>query len=159
MTTGQRIRRARIDAGLTQKEFADKLGISYVGVSQWETDKRNPKFETLKRMADVLGTSPYHLAGWEYEPNSSEDILAVMESEIRKQEDSEAQTLLASELNALDTIMQGAGYHLEMNGGEYFLVTKSDKYTLNEAEIRSLLDNSGHYIAFLCEQIISRKKA
>ena len=54
MTVGQRIREARKKAGLTQKELADKLGISYVGVSHWENGQRNPKLSTLARIADAL---------------------------------------------------------------------------------------------------------
>ncbi len=55
MTTGQRIKEARKKAGMTQSELAQKLGISYVGVSQWENDLRNPKYETLQRIAAALG--------------------------------------------------------------------------------------------------------
>ena len=56
MTVGERIKAARKNAGMTQKELADKLNISYVGVSQWENNLRNPKFETLQRIADALDT-------------------------------------------------------------------------------------------------------
>lgn len=55
MTTGQRIKAARKKAGMTQAVLAEKLGISYVGVSQWENDLRNPKLETLQRIASALG--------------------------------------------------------------------------------------------------------
>lgn len=55
MTTGQLIKAARKKAKMTQAELAQKLGISYVGVSQWENDLRNPKYETLRRIADALG--------------------------------------------------------------------------------------------------------
>lgn len=54
MTTGQRIRAARKKAGMTQAELAKRLGISYVGISQWENDIRNPKYETLLRIAKAL---------------------------------------------------------------------------------------------------------
>lgn len=57
MTTGQLIKAARQKAGMTQAELAEKLGISYVGVSQWENDLRNPKRETLRRIAEALGTT------------------------------------------------------------------------------------------------------
>lgn len=68
MTIGQRIKAARLSAGLTQQELADKLAISFVGVSQWENDKRNPKRETLEKIAQVLGVSRMELEGgkaWE----------------------------------------------------------------------------------------------
>lgn len=55
MTTGERIKAARKQVGMTQAELAQKLGISYVGVSQWENDLRNPKIETLQRIAAALG--------------------------------------------------------------------------------------------------------
>lgn len=54
MTTGERIRAARKNAGLTQEDLGKKLGVSYVGISQWENNVRNPKFSTLARIADAL---------------------------------------------------------------------------------------------------------
>ena len=63
MTTGQTIKQARQAAGITQQELADRLGISYVGVSQWETDKRNPKQETLVRIAKALDIPVSSLCG------------------------------------------------------------------------------------------------
>ena len=69
MTVGQRIRYARKKMGMSQKDLADKLGISYVGVSQWENDKRKPKYETLQRIAHALNTSAMELMGREEADN------------------------------------------------------------------------------------------
>lgn len=55
MTTGQLIKDARRQAGLTQKELGEKLGITYQTIAQWENNLRNPKYETLKRIAVALG--------------------------------------------------------------------------------------------------------
>lgn len=63
MTTGQMIKKVRQAAGMTQQELADRLGISYVGVSQWETDKRNPKQDTLVRIANALNVPVSYLCG------------------------------------------------------------------------------------------------
>lgn len=54
MTTGQLIRAARKRAKMTQAELAEKLGISYVGVSQWENGIRNPKYDTIRKIAAAL---------------------------------------------------------------------------------------------------------
>lgn len=54
MTIGERIRAARKKAGLTQNELAEKLGISPTGVGQWETGRRTPKIESIKKIASVL---------------------------------------------------------------------------------------------------------
>lgn len=54
MTTGQRIKAARKQAGMTQKALGEELGISYQTVAQWENDLRNPKQETLLKIAKAL---------------------------------------------------------------------------------------------------------
>ena len=52
-----RIKRARIVNGFTQKELADKLGVSPVQICKWETGKSFPAVKRLKQVADVLHTT------------------------------------------------------------------------------------------------------
>lgn len=40
--------------GITQKELADQLDLSITAISQYETGKREPKFETLKKIAKIF---------------------------------------------------------------------------------------------------------
>jgi len=66
MTTGQRIKAYRKKRGLTQEELGSILGVSGSMIAQWETDKRKPKYGTLKKLADALDV-------WVYDLSSSED--------------------------------------------------------------------------------------
>lgn len=63
MTTGQRIRDARKKAGLTQKQLGEQIGVSGAMIGQYETGIRNPKPDTLKKIADPLGVHVYELYG------------------------------------------------------------------------------------------------
>lgn len=54
MTTGERIKLARKNSGLTQAALGLKLGVSGSMIAQYETGKRNPKYGTIKRIADLL---------------------------------------------------------------------------------------------------------
>ncbi len=63
MTTGQRIKAARKAAGMTQKELGEKLGLSFQSIAQWENDLRNPKYDTLQRIAAALAVHPGELMG------------------------------------------------------------------------------------------------
>ena len=63
MTTGQRIKKFRKRAGMTQKELGEKLGLSFQSVAQWENNLRNPKEETLQKIANALEISIYELKG------------------------------------------------------------------------------------------------
>ena len=65
MTTGQLIKAARKKAGMTQKELGQRIGTTYQTLAQWENDLRNPKFETLQRIANALGVPVQELiADW-----------------------------------------------------------------------------------------------
>ncbi|HEU0163640.1 MAG TPA: helix-turn-helix domain-containing protein, partial [Thermomicrobiales bacterium] len=54
---GERIRRIRLELGLSQVELAGLLGVSNVTVNRWEHDKSTPQPETRSRLlrAEVLG--------------------------------------------------------------------------------------------------------
>ena len=58
MTTGQRIRAARQKKGVTQANLAERLGIPYQSIGQWERDVPNPKPGTLMRIAKALEKEP-----------------------------------------------------------------------------------------------------
>jgi transcriptional regulator with XRE-family HTH domain len=51
------IREARINAGLSQAELAEKMGVSQPRVSQWENGKSPPSPEQLKQLGEVLDLS------------------------------------------------------------------------------------------------------
>lgn len=49
---GNFIKSIRLDNNLTQKEFADKLGVTYQAVSKWENGKNIPDIAVLKQICD-----------------------------------------------------------------------------------------------------------
>ena len=66
MTTGQLIKAARKKAGMTQEELGKKIGVSGSSMAQWENDLRNPKLDTLQRIAAALGVPVQELiSDWE----------------------------------------------------------------------------------------------
>ena len=54
MNFSDRLKEARKNAGLTQAQLSEKLGITAQSYSQYETGKRNPKMETLQKIAAAL---------------------------------------------------------------------------------------------------------
>lgn len=63
MSVKENIRSLRKRAKMTQRELAEKMGISEVGVHQWETGKRTPTIKTCGRIADALGVTIGELIG------------------------------------------------------------------------------------------------
>ena len=56
---GSIIRAKRKEKGISQREFAEKLGTSQNAIHNWETGKRQPKFARLVTIATVL-EEPVH---------------------------------------------------------------------------------------------------
>ena len=54
MTAGKNIRKLRKEKGLTQKKLGELCGMNEVQIRQYELGKANPKYETLKKIADAL---------------------------------------------------------------------------------------------------------
>ena len=59
--TAQRLARLRKEAGFSQEELAEKLGVSRQAVSKWETGKADPSTTNLIELAKLYGTSPEEL--------------------------------------------------------------------------------------------------
>ena len=50
---GRRLKKARLDAGLTQKEVAQKLGITYQAISNYERGTNRVDTDTLTRLCQI----------------------------------------------------------------------------------------------------------
>lgn len=65
MTVGERIQSARKSAGMKQSELAGKLGVAVITIGQYERGKRQPSFENLQRISDILDVSILYFTGIE----------------------------------------------------------------------------------------------
>lgn len=55
MTIGDSIRMARTEKKMTQAQLAAEMHVSAAMISQYERGERNPKIETINKIAEVLG--------------------------------------------------------------------------------------------------------
>jgi transcriptional regulator with XRE-family HTH domain len=58
---GKRIQELRKQAGLSQTELANKIGVSYPQMSRYEVKGVQPPADVLKKLADALNTSVDYL--------------------------------------------------------------------------------------------------
>jgi transcriptional regulator with XRE-family HTH domain len=62
MTTAEKIKRARLAAGLTQQGLAEKTGTTVRAAQRWEAGAK-PRRRMLQRIADATGVQPEDLEG------------------------------------------------------------------------------------------------
>lgn len=56
-TIGENIKQLRIDNNMTQEQLAKALDTTKSTISKYELDKRQPRYETVERMAAIFRTS------------------------------------------------------------------------------------------------------
>ena len=54
---GERIKKLRKSKGVTQRELAERLGISEQAISKWEKNLSNPSTKNLLQIAKIFGVS------------------------------------------------------------------------------------------------------
>ncbi|WP_288745491.1 helix-turn-helix domain-containing protein [uncultured Enterococcus sp.] len=57
MKQNEKIRQLRVKQGFTQKELGERSGIGESTIRKYELGQRNPKLETLNKIASALGVS------------------------------------------------------------------------------------------------------
>lgn len=81
MQFGERLKKLRKDAGMTQKELADRLMITKSVVSYYEHDNI-PTPETLIKIAKIFGTSTDWLLGLNDTDINKVDLTGLTDSDI-----------------------------------------------------------------------------
>ena len=59
-----RIKRLRKEAGISQKKLGDELGVAQTTISAWESGRNEPDYDSIRKMAEILTTSPDYLMGY-----------------------------------------------------------------------------------------------
>ena len=76
MTTGERIKRLRIDLGMTQEELGEKIGVQKAAINKYETGVVvNLKRGIIVKLAEALNSTPEYIMGWTEEEEFWNDVV------------------------------------------------------------------------------------
>ena len=89
MDIGLRIKNARKNAGLTQKSLAEKSGLAEITIRQYETNKREPRNEQIRKIAHALGLTEEELLGLDCFTNDAFEYLKREKEEYQKKIESD----------------------------------------------------------------------
>lgn len=73
MVAGQRLREARKKANLTQEELANIIGVKAAEISQYESNKRTPRWPAFNRLLDALHITADEVLGRDITVHDGED--------------------------------------------------------------------------------------
>lgn len=78
MKFSERLKDLRKQAGLTQVDVAEKLGISQPAYASWERGVKKPTQENLVKIAQILGVSVDYLVGNSEEKSDELDNIELL---------------------------------------------------------------------------------
>lgn len=87
MTIGERIKEQRENKGWSQKELAEKLGITQDSISLWEKNRRIPNTPYIIELCKVFNISTDYLLGYENDfgiKNNQEPIQQIYSPDEKK---------------------------------------------------------------------------
>lgn len=73
MFLGDRLKKSRIEKGLSQQELGDLIGVSKVSISEYENGNRIPLLDNFSKLTEVLNVKADYFLG--------KDVFAVSEEE------------------------------------------------------------------------------
>jgi transcriptional regulator with XRE-family HTH domain len=132
-TVGSRIKSIRLDQNLNQKEFCNKIKLGQSRLSEIESNKNKPSFDTLLSIKDVFGVSiDWIISGSEYS-NDSNSSLSEDEKELLEKYRSGLEPIFDKDIKRL------SGEIGRLNDQEHDLLLKYRK--LNTIEQDDIYDN------------------
>lgn len=81
MEIGKIISKLRNDRGLTQRDLAEILGVSNGAIGMWETQKREPDLDTVKKMTSFFNVTADYLIGNQQIPLDNSKIKQITAEE------------------------------------------------------------------------------
>lgn len=117
VSVGKRIMQARKKAGLTQAQLAETLGLATITIRQYESGKRKPSIEQIKRIANVLETRWYELMS-----DDLDEQISLISNDIFDIDESFLDYAKNRKLNWI--------YHGEMLGAEYKYDASQNELTI-----------------------------
>ena len=66
----ENLKEARLKSGLSQKDLSENIGVAKSAYSLYESGKREPNVDTIKKIASALNVSADMLLGLEAEPTT-----------------------------------------------------------------------------------------
>ena len=153
VTIGERIKKSRLEQGLTQKQVADSCGMADSAIRKYESGKVTPKYEMLQRIAAALGVEWTELVPEEQQGQAVIDHfkgkLAGLETNIEPDDEETLKVLLpkvpeldplTDEEVALKTLLNSLGYDIIKTRGKYFFNYEHGGSEISTDDLNELLN-------------------
>lgn len=155
---GQRIKEARLQKGMTQKELAEKMKMTPAAISQFEK-KTSITWGTLEKFAEALSVDPKLLAfGTDFEkPIKISETFAFKTSDISADTLPEAEIYQAITVANMTNKLKSISCNLIDEGsGSYSILCSDGEIHVNIDELDELNKETDEFLEFKLNQLKTR---
>ncbi len=110
MELGTVLAQLRSQKGISQRDFAREIGMSYGAVGMWETNKRQPDLEMLKKIAKYYNVSTDYILGIEKSGGNNHSSFLLDESEFGEHFKWRIRALMKDQKMSEDEFMEKTGF-------------------------------------------------
>lgn len=161
----QNIQDARKKAGLTQKALAEKIGVASITLQQYERAVREPRTETLEKIAHALEISPATLYGWQKDSEEGQEMddidISYMESRLYNELNPDA-------IEGFLGILLSLGYAVRYMDGNFQIrkstwekhkIMRDDTiFIVPDDEMKGLIEKQLSYTKFNISEVLEKAK-
>lgn len=148
MTTGEKIKKRRIELEWSQRDLAEKMGYNHSTITRIESGKIGISQTRIIQFSKVLGVSVAYLMGYEdYTDKEDAEIIKSLGHINPKEE-------LPPEIEAVNTLLYSHGLAITKANGEYFF---DEAGKLTEEELNEFLNTVTTMVHSFADALIKKK--
>ena len=164
MTEGDRISAIRKGKKITQKVLSERTGIAEPTIRRYESNRLNPKFETLQKIAAALEVPVTDLKDVEQYKADMENLEKTITDYINESGDwvkraktNEGIITLPPDFEEFERYIGKSGFKIELdNKGQYWLETKDKRIALSVADLMGLVRSSRATVSALAQSLLDQ---
>lgn len=139
---GSRIKELRQSKGLTQREMAKRLNLSYSTYSNYENNYREPKFDIIEKAADILGVT----------------IEFLLNSDIPPELNKEYELKRGVFIDYLCSLGYAISTPIEMDdySPAYYISHNNKCYVVSIDDMNALRNEASKYISYLMNSLLEK---
>lgn len=152
MSIGKRIKELRKKLGLSVDEIAEKLGKNRATIYRYESDEiENLPITIIEPLAEILGTTPSYLMGWDDELAQIEHDLEVLDAKVYFHH-------LLRELISHFGYEVEEGFASDEDGNTTVLLeSKTEAFEVKESDYNTLLNSCFSFIDYEFNKMIKEE--
>ncbi len=144
MTIGENLKHIRTKKGLTQKRLGELCEMDAAQIRRYESGKVEPRTESLERIANALGVSPYEIRYGEEPPQKLDMVSSFLDGE---------NATLAMLRTIYSSVQLKSAIEEETAPGYVLIKNEKEQFVLYDSDIDTIYSEISHWLPLFVDKL------